>query len=636
MARSIEFWVYDVECYKNYFYALFKNYVTKEKKWFRIYDECSKYDRNDVVALKEFVLDTNKFLIGFNSYEYDNQLLNYICKTKTIHTFPVSRLTSTLKIISDNIINNDYTAHKYDRFFAKVDLKRVANLEKSLKSCMINLKMNKVQTLPIPEWKEIQPHEVPQLEIYCDNDVESTDAMAELLKMELKARWNVEKQYGVPAMNESNSSISNNLFEKMYSDAAKIPIRDFKTLRSPVDKICLKDIIFGNIHFKDKILQEYLEYLKEQVVNCSVEKITCDLKPLEYKKTIYQLGAGGLHSVDSGGIYYSDDIYELIDCDVVSYYPTIMIIYMLYPEHLGKVFIEVLKFIKDRRVEFKKAGDDISSYIFKIIINSIFGKLGDKHSCLYSPRRMLETTINGQLFQLMQIEKMEAIGIEAFSANTDGVTYKVKRDKLPEFYRIMKAWEEYTKFDLEYTKYKSYVRLNVNNYIASYYKKDKLIIKHKGKILSPKLYEDLAKSYYMPVVAEAIESYFVNGTKVSDFIRNHKDILSFAIGANVGKKFDVLFAKDEDSQLTQNVVRYYYSTKGGRLLKRFYGNTTSVVADGNVNLLLDFDKSVDISYYDVDYNYYIAKAASWIKQIELEHKLHESKYRDRYHQGSLF
>ena len=70
-----------------------------------------------------------------------------------------------------------------------------------------------------------------------------------------------------------------------------------------------------------------------------------------------------------------------------SYYPSIMIAFGIHPEHLNKdVFVKLVRYLRDTRVEAKHATDDvqvvpgvpnkIAAEALKIVINSIYGKLG--------------------------------------------------------------------------------------------------------------------------------------------------------------------------------------------------------------------------------------------------------------------
>src|SRR5690606_22672336 len=80
-----------------------------------------------------------------------------------------------------------------------------------------------------------------------------------------------------------------------------------------------------------------------------------DLK-LDINGTVYTMGIGGLHSTESSIAHHTDQNYILIDKDVESFYPRIILNQGMFPEHLGPVFLQVYRTIVDRRLEAKAAG----------------------------------------------------------------------------------------------------------------------------------------------------------------------------------------------------------------------------------------------------------------------------------------
>ena len=110
-----------------------------------------------------------------------------------------------------------------------------------------------------------------------------------------------------------------------------------------------------------------------------------------------------------------------MDCDVASYYPSIILNQGLCPANIGENFLRVYKKIVDERLKAKKEGDKVVSESLKIVINGSFGKFGSKFSALYAPEMLLQVTLTGQLALLMLIEKLENADIKVISANTDGV-----------------------------------------------------------------------------------------------------------------------------------------------------------------------------------------------------------------------
>jgi len=142
-------------------------------------------------------------------------------------------------------------------------------------------------------------------------------------------------------------------------------------------------------------------------------------------ESVYQMGMGGLHSCEKRAAHIADGTFTLVDRDVTSYYPAIILNCGLYPEHLGEGFLEVYRGLVDRRLTAKRAKNKVVADSLKITINGTFGKLGSKWSALYSPNLLFQVTITGQLGLLMLIEAFELAQIGVVSANTDGVVTKV-------------------------------------------------------------------------------------------------------------------------------------------------------------------------------------------------------------------
>ena len=77
--------------------------------------------------------------------------------------------------------------------------------------------------------------------------------------------------------------------------------------------------------------------------------------PIEMNGSVYRMGIGGLHSSETSIAHVADDEYILLDKDVTSYYPYIILNLGLAPQHLGEQFLDVYRTIVDRRIEAKRA-----------------------------------------------------------------------------------------------------------------------------------------------------------------------------------------------------------------------------------------------------------------------------------------
>lgn len=88
------------------------------------------------------------------------------------------------------------------------------------------------------------------------------------------------------------------------------------------------------------------------------------------------MGIGGLHSCEKSQYVVADENTVLRDCDVSSYYPSIILQQKLSPKAMGKDFITIYQSIVTRRIEAKHRGDKVTADTLKICVNGSFGKLG--------------------------------------------------------------------------------------------------------------------------------------------------------------------------------------------------------------------------------------------------------------------
>ena len=76
-------------------------------------------------------------------------------------------------------------------------------------------------------------------------------------------------------------------------------------------------------------------------------------------ESTYQMGIGGLHSCEEKQAVYADEDHVLVDRDVASYYPQIILNQRLYPKHLGEGFLDVYRNLVTQRLAAKKRAGDI-------------------------------------------------------------------------------------------------------------------------------------------------------------------------------------------------------------------------------------------------------------------------------------
>jgi hypothetical protein len=672
----------DVEVYSNCFMLSAKHKESGHLNKFLIFaDTKSNFVVNDLERLVAFCNRPNElWLITYNGFLYDNQILNSIIVNywalKNKH--PKDICKDIYKVSQDFFTaqNNGgyYNRFKYHTFFKSIDLMRVAGLHKlstlkGLKQLAVQLKHPRIQDLPIRFDKPILREQLPEMFEYNVNDVDITEAVYNgqtvyvdspflpkrkrgtgLTEM-VRLRKAITDQYGVDVMNQDKSGMANKLLENLYSKRTGIAVKDFKEERTRRASVKFSDAIFDTIKFKTQEMNDYLDFLKEQVVVTNGPKISIDLDTFWFGGLEYQFSAGGLHSADKGAYFESTDKYSIIDADASSFHPRVMINHRIKPAHLEDDFLDILEEQTDGRLVSKKkakeckiAGDKIMQMVHetaadtgKIVINSIFGKLGSDTSWLYDPLCMVQVTINNQLYIMMLAERFVLAGFKVISANTDGLTTIVERGREDEYYQCCKEWEKDTRFELEYAYYKKYARTNVNNYLVLKETNGEEFdydnhIKCKGD-LDPFLYENFEKGFDKPVVALAVYNHFINNIPIQDTIRGHTDIYDYCMSKKNDSSYDNEFYTVVDGEVKKDLLqksnRYYISDRGhgGKLIKAkdTFRAVDGVISKGKrkqaqqvareyVTIFNDYTPK-SMKDYKIKYMYYIVAAQKIIDVI---------------------
>ena len=439
---------FDTECYPNYFLIVFKGLDGIEECF--IQDE----ERNlELPPSRIKQLLKERQTIGFNSRFYDIPMITYALTGVS---------NKLLKDMSDRIINESaynvlcenqlWCPKEYDH----IDIINVAIGKNGLKMYGARINTPYLQDLPFDPSVKLTKEEKKIVKEYCSNDVDITKNLYLHLKNEIDIRTAINDEYGVDVRSKSDAQIAEVLINKqLVSSKKKITSFDFKY--TPPDYIKFSSdtlnnllIKFTDIEFKgvagDKLLEKGI--VTDVIIN----------------DVPYSCGIGGLHSKEEARTVVASDDEYIIDIDVVSYYPTIILNNKYCPDNYNvEEFLEFYRKIYDDRIIAKKENNVSKANVYKIILNGSFGKFGDQYSSLYSPKLLIHTTITGQLSILMLIEKLEEYGYNVLSTNTDGITVKVKKDKYEFFSQIVKNWEDKVNFKTEEVKYKSLHNQSVNS-----------------------------------------------------------------------------------------------------------------------------------------------------------------------------
>jgi hypothetical protein len=650
---------------------------TIPKKRFVLYED----DDTDLFSLL-YWLQQKADYFGYNNRKYDRLMLsallmyyNQFDKPSKLITFlyetsqRVIRSSNNDTLWTDNftslILRNNVAFRDLDLF----QIFRLDHYHKSLKQTSINIKWYNLKeyTMPpigdldrhyyherLPEAKGMTDRElnihyrnvferfIPkeylnEMADYNDNDVY---IVAELIRMnqeEVLLRYRISEEYKVDVYSASRSTIADKVIVKLYSKFTGLHPKAFIDTKTIRRKILVSEILSDKIAFSTPELNDILSDIRS--LTLKGEKGEFD-REFTFMGTSYTIATGGLHSNEIPAVYAENSDSIIVDRDVASYYPNMIRSLKVCQKHLiPKAWFRIADTIVDERLEHKHLAKDKSLDVMerdkhataaaclKIVANAgIFGKMGSEKSFLCDKKAMYQVTINGQLFLLMLIEKLELAGIHVISANTDGIVTIVPRELEQTADDICHWWEKHLGLELEFTYYTKYVTEGVNSYLTV---KRGGSSKFKGR-MNPKMFlEDLSKGYNSPIVAKCVTEYFINGTPVMETLRNAKSILDFCRTQNVNHKYRLEFTHVVDGKIRTDVVqrntRFYISSTGGTLMKvesmgwnehnEEQVKKSSLCAGQRVSICNTVDDT-DISELNVNYLYYYNEAMAIIEPIE--------------------
>jgi len=633
--------IFDVECYRNFFYIAFKCVANGKYVGF---EQSADFDLN-VVKLRWLMW---RFcLVSFNGIGYDMPMIALALKGASC---------DELKEASDFIIKSGpnygterVTPFKFERQYKlqiekynHIDLMEVAPLDGGLKTYALRLHCETSQDLPFDESHILTAEEAKVVRPYCCNDLDNTQLLLEHLAPEIKLRYDMSDKYKVDLRSKSDAQIAEAVIN---SELQKITGR-YPQRPATQHGLKLKYNAPSFIKFESPDLQKVLSDISKAefqldglgsplwpeglgVKEKTTKGHTWVLK-IKIGDSVYKLGMGGLHSQEKSVAYVADENTIIADNDVARYYPSIILNQKLFPLHLGEAFLKAYGGLIDLRdgakYEAKKAKENgdkkaavewksIDSSI-KIVINGSFGKLGNKWSTLYAPQLMLQVTITGQLCLLMLIEQIEKIGVSVVSGNTDGVVSVYDKSRHEEVREVIKLWEKQTDFKTEETQYSAIYSKDVNNYIAinkkggdseAKYLDERLGCKTKGTYCErgSALNSILSKNPETLICTDAVLNLLVNKKPIHETIKECTDIKRFVFVRNVkggGEKNGIYLGK---------VVRWYYpKNEAGFIAYCASGNMVANSKGGKP--LMDLPKELPTN---IDYEWYEKEANSMLFDI---------------------
>ena len=563
---------FDFEVFKYDWLVVFKDLITGEYTIIK----------NNKEELESYI-EKNKssLLIGYNNSNYDN----YILKGILLGFDPY--YISNIIIKNDKsgriyrVANwNEISINSYDVSFGLgyTSLKEnEAYLGISIDECPIDFNLD----------HPLNDKEFNQVIEYCKRDVDATCLLFEKSKEKFETKLYLCHEFGLDKgyLNKSDQAI----IEKVLGAEKRYHCTD---ANDPFD--------FSQLNLKINKYKEVIEYFSKPVDEQT--GLALDIAGVEHT-----FGIGGIHGAINNFTYCG----KLMNIDVASYYPSMMIAYDWFARSIPEEKKQLYSKMKKDRIVLKKTNKQLSN-AYKLVLNTTYGCYKYEYCNLYDPRMANNICIGGQVMLVDLIENLEPY-CKLVQSNTDGIiVIPYDDEKIKE---VVKDWEERTHMVMEITYGDKIVQKDVNNYV---FRKDDGGIKAVGGYVKQYNSKDIRKT--VSIIDKALVEHLINDKSIEEYIHDNNDPLDYQIISKVGKTYDrVFFEQDGKEYETNYVNRAFAGFKPGRLYKQKTGKNKEQVASHPSNTiiydgsLLDFDMSkVDKQWYiDLTYkrlNDYLGKA----------------------------
>lgn len=592
--------IVDTESYNNYFLIAFKSTLTNKI----IKLEADTHGTNFNPMFLSWIMH-NYRTVGFNSIDYDLPMIWASHKNQD---------TSRLQDISWQLVSGvhikeivrefEFTVFKTNH----IDIINVCPHHGSLKLYGARIHQPRLQDLPFDCKGDITDEQKEIVADYCIGaDLNVTHGLFDFMKDRIELREVMSVDYQTDLRSKSDAQIAeaviNKEVQKLTGLWPKRPVIELGTSYSYN--------VPDYVSYKLPILQKMLETVRNAkfVVGGYGVDIPPEISNLNVQmgNSIYRMGVGGLHSYEKNVAYKATDDISIVDRDVASYYPRIILNQRLYPDHIGEAFLTVYNGIVDQRLEAKKANNKTKDKGLKVTINGTFGKSNSIWSTIYSPKMFIQIVITGQLSLLMLIEQVTDIGITVISANTDGIVMLCPQSLEGKLANVITEWERQTNFQTEETRYSAYYARDVNNYVAVKTNKE---IKYKG------VFSEVGSTSGTPldvnptnlICVDAIGKLLINNVPIEKTIKECVNIKRFLNVRNVKG------GAHKNGEYLGKVIRYYYAKGTLGTINYIISGNRVADTDGakpcmDLPLIfpddVDYEKYIEITkelLYDISYN----------------------------------
>lgn len=348
---------FDMEVYPNYTLLMFKPFEGPV-----VVFEQFELGQLPLDPLRKFI--TSHTLVTFNGVGYDIPLLLYCLQ---------GRCTAEVHAASDRIIFDNMKWWNFEKIFKvktkqplldHIDLMEVAPLKGSLKAYGARMHELTLQDSPIPPGTVLQEQDLESIRQYCENDIVTTVDLYRTLSEQIELRKSMSVTYGVDLRSKSDAQMAEAV---ITHEIEKIQGRKIEPPGMGTgDKFAYRIpswMQFRQLDIVDRI--RTARFVVGDKGGVLMPKELADFK-IMIGTGVYRMGIGGLHSSEKKQRVEADEEHCILDFDVASYYPNIVLNNRLFPRHIGDDFLTVYKSLVDRRLAAKSRASEIKKEIAKI------------------------------------------------------------------------------------------------------------------------------------------------------------------------------------------------------------------------------------------------------------------------------
>lgn len=346
--------VYDIEVLSNLFTYTGYCRQTGEYHQFVIHSSLNQFEE----LLKHLFRD-KLIMIGYNNDSYDYPILHHLINHKEEYIY-LSGLELSQKIYqkSQEILDMEFSSvADWNKHIKQIDLYKIHHFDNSakrtsLKALEIAMKLPFVEDMPYDHYHWIETkEEINSILSYNKKDVIATNEFLNITlgdtthplykgKNKIELRQTILKKFKINCLNFNDIKLGTELILKLYSEKFGYDSKEIRKLRTFRNQFSLEECIPKWSNFKSKEFNKLVsDFSKINIYNGNTKDVFS--LSVIYHGIKIDYGTGGAHGCIKPGIYKEDDENMILDLDIDGLYPNLAITQGLYPEHLGKEFIDI-------------------------------------------------------------------------------------------------------------------------------------------------------------------------------------------------------------------------------------------------------------------------------------------------------